>query len=121
MLGSTTTPGRGCSRDCEHLRVAFRSYHGVGARKVFYEAQWPAYACPDRRFADILTDAAARLGVDMTRWVFIVGDFHSIFLAGLPAHGKFSLERTVLRLHICICTLSAGRVRDPRAEKRVLT
>ena len=84
MLGSTTTPGRRCSRDCGHLRVAFRSYHGVGARKVFFEAQWPACACPDRRFDVALTDADARLGVDMTRYVFIVRDSHSVFLAGFP-------------------------------------
>ena len=67
MLGSTTTPGRRCSRDREHPRVAFRSYQGVGARKVFFEAQWPACAYPDRRFDVALTVADARLGVDMTR------------------------------------------------------
>jgi len=88
MPGSTTTPGRGCSCDGEHPRVAFHLNQGVGARKVIFEAQWPACACPDRRFAAVLTDDAARLGVDMTRYVFIVRDFHSIFLAGLPAHGS---------------------------------
>jgi len=40
---------------------------GVGTRKVIYEAQWPACACPDRRFDNVLANAAARLGVDMTR------------------------------------------------------
>jgi hypothetical protein len=88
MPGSTTTPGRRCSCDNEHPRVAFRLNQGVGARKVIFEAQWPACACPDRRFAGTLASAAARLGVDMTRYVFIVRDFHSIFLAGLPAHGS---------------------------------
>ena len=59
MLGSTTTPGRERSRDREHPRVAFRLNQGVGARKVIFEAQWPACACPDRRFAVALTDADA--------------------------------------------------------------
>jgi hypothetical protein len=85
MPGSTTTPGRRCSRDSEHPRFAFRIKQGVGARKGVFEARWPACTCPDRRFAVVLTDADARLGVDMTRYVFIVRDFHSIFLAGLPA------------------------------------
>jgi hypothetical protein len=67
MLGSTTTPGRRCSRDREHPRVAFHTNQGVGTRKVIYEAQWPACACPDRRFEDVLAGAPARLGVDMTR------------------------------------------------------
>jgi hypothetical protein len=51
-----------------------------------FEAQWPACASPDRRFADALTGADARLGADMTRYFFTARDFHSIFLAGLPAH-----------------------------------
>lgn len=89
MPGSTTTPSRKRSRDAERLHVAFHFNHSVGARKVIFEAQWPAYACPDRRFASDLTDVDARLGVDMTRYVFIVRDFHSVFLAGLPAHGQF--------------------------------
>lgn len=89
MPGSATTPSRKRSRDAERLHVAFHFNHSVGAQKVIFEAQWPAYACPDRRFASDLTDVDARLGVDMTRYVFIVRDFHSVFLAGLPAHGQF--------------------------------
>ena len=88
MPGSTTTPGRERSCDNELSRVASRMNHGVGTQKVNFAAQCPAYACPDRRFAAALTDDDARLGVDMTRYVFIVRDFHSIFLAGLPAHGS---------------------------------
>src|SRR5579875_260764 len=89
MPGSTTTPG--CRRSCnnDRLHLAFHVDHSVGARKEIFEAQWPACACTCRRFAGVLTGAAARLGVDMTRYVFIVRDFHSIFLAGLPAHGQF--------------------------------
>ena len=46
MPGSTTTPGRERSCDDERSHVAFRLNHGVGAQKVIFEAQWPAYACP---------------------------------------------------------------------------
>jgi hypothetical protein len=60
------------SRANEHFRVAFRIGFGVGARKVLYEPQFPVCACPDQRFADVLTGAAARL----------------VVLAGLPAHGQ---------------------------------
>jgi hypothetical protein len=67
MPGSTTTPGRRRSCDDERLRVAFRIDHGVGAQKFIFAAQFPAYACPDRRFVDTLTAVNARLGVDMTR------------------------------------------------------
>ncbi len=106
MPGSTTTPGRGRPRDNEHPRIAFRIDHGVGTQKVIFEAQRPACTCPDRRFATVLTEANARLGVDMTRYVFIVRDFHSIFLAGLPAHGQGN--PTVTRL-VCIRDLAFRR------------
>ena len=41
---------------------------------------------PRRRFADILADTCARLGVDAVRYSFIVVDLHYLLLAGLPAH-----------------------------------
>jgi hypothetical protein len=41
---------------------------------------------PYRRFADILTNACARLGADVGRYSFIVMDLHHLLLAGLPAH-----------------------------------
>jgi hypothetical protein len=41
---------------------------------------------PYRRFADILTNACARLGADVVRYSFIVVDLHHLLLAGLPAH-----------------------------------
>src|SRR6266568_5906934 len=46
---------------------------------------WPN-ALPYRRFVDVLTDANARLGVDVDRYSFIVVDLHHLLLAGLPAH-----------------------------------
>ena len=52
----------------------------------YYAAQWPACTLPCRRFAMPLAGHNARLGVDVTRYVFIVEDFHLLLLAGLPAH-----------------------------------
>ncbi|SPJ17084.1 hypothetical protein SBBP2_2420006 [Burkholderiales bacterium] len=49
-------------------------------------AQWLACTYPCRRFAAILTNGNARLGVDVVRYSFIVGDLHSLLLAGLPEH-----------------------------------
>jgi hypothetical protein len=42
--------------------------------------------CPCRRFALPLAEQNARLGGDVTRYVFIVEDLHLLLLAGLPAH-----------------------------------
>lgn len=42
--------------------------------------------CPCRRFALPLAGQNARLGGDVTRYVFIVEDLHLLLLAGLPAH-----------------------------------
>jgi hypothetical protein len=53
---------------------------------VFYRGSWLACTFPCRRFADILTDACARLGADVVRYSFIVVDLHHLLLAGLPAH-----------------------------------
>lgn len=60
MPGSQTTPGRACTRDIAHVRVAFRQLDGVGARvyKAF-AAQWLAYTFPCQRFGRALTDAGA--------------------------------------------------------------
>jgi hypothetical protein len=52
---------------------------------VIFGAQWLAYALPCRRFAATLADDAARLGVDVVRYSFIVSDLHRLLLAGLPA------------------------------------
>jgi hypothetical protein len=49
-------------------------------------AQWLAYALPCLRFAAALTDAHARLRVDVDRYSFIVSDLHRLLVAGFPAH-----------------------------------
>jgi hypothetical protein len=66
MPGSSTTPGRTGARDNAPVHVAFRVSERVGTRdNLVFAAQWLAYALPCRRFADILTDASARLGADV--------------------------------------------------------
>ncbi len=87
MPGSTTTPGRPSACDGALERLAFRYTDSVGAQKQFsFAAQWLACTYPYRRFADILTDAGARLRADVVRYTFIVVDLHHLLLAGLPAH-----------------------------------
>ena len=87
MLGSLTTPGRTAARDGAAVRVAFQTGNAVGTREsVAFVAQWPAYTIPCRRFALSLAEHDARLGGDVTRYVFIVEDLHLLLLAGLPAH-----------------------------------
>ena len=99
MPGSTTTPSQERTRDDARSHVAFRLNHGVGTRELkTFAAQWPACALLYRRFADALTGAAARLEVDMIRYIFIVEDFHFVFLAGLPAHGSISRRRYGFKL-----------------------
>jgi hypothetical protein len=67
--------------------MAFRYTDSVGTREQFsIAAQWLACTFPYRRFADILTDACARLGADVDRYSFIAVDLHHLLLAGLPAH-----------------------------------
>jgi hypothetical protein len=91
MPGSTTTPSQERTRNIARPHVAFRLNHGVGTRELkTFAAQWPACTLLCRRFADALTGATARLEVDMIRNIFIVEDFHFVFLAGLPAHGSIS-------------------------------
>ena len=69
------------------MDVAFRVTNHVGTRDDFnYAAQWLACSCPDRRFAELLTEVCARLGVDVTRWALIAVDSHHLLFAGLPAH-----------------------------------
>jgi hypothetical protein len=87
MPGSPTTPGLPSARVGALGRIAFRYTDSVGTRTKFsIAAQWLACTYPCRRFADTLTDACARLGADVVRYTFIVGDLHPSFLAGLPAH-----------------------------------
>ena len=65
MPGSPTTPGCPGARDGAPVHVAFRVANSVGTRGYCaFVAQWLAYALPYRRFADILTGADARLGLD---------------------------------------------------------
>jgi hypothetical protein len=87
MPGSSTTPGRpsACAGALGH--IAFHYTDSVGTRNQFsIAAQWLACTFPCRRFADILTDACARLGADVVRYSFIAVDLHHLLLAGLPAH-----------------------------------
>ena len=68
MPGSTTTPGRPSAHVNALERVAFRYTDSVGTRNTFpIAAQWLAYTYSCRRFADILTNACARLGADVVR------------------------------------------------------
>lgn len=86
MPGSPTAPGQRGACDDAPRRVAFRQMDNVGARDdKTIAAQWLACVLPCRRFADILTNACARLGADVVRYTFIVMDFHHLLLAGLPA------------------------------------
>ena len=85
--GSSTTPGRPSARVGALGHIAFHYTDSVGTRNPFsIAAQWLACTFPCRRFADILTDACARLGADVGRYSFIVVDLHHLLLAGLPAH-----------------------------------
>ena len=87
MPGSQTTQGRSDTRADVSVRVAFRDTYSVGTlRDITFAAQWLACTLPCRRFTDILTDAGARLGVNVGRYSFIATDFHRLLLAGLPAH-----------------------------------
>jgi hypothetical protein len=62
--------------------VAFRYTDSVGARDSFpIAAQWLACPFPCRRFADVLTDACARLGADVGRYSFIAEDLHLLLVA----------------------------------------
>jgi hypothetical protein len=102
MPGSATTPGCSGARVSAPVHVAFRHLNCVGARgKVSFAAQWLACTLPCRRFACILTDTCARLGVDVVRYTFIAMDLHHLLLAGLPAHsGLYFILRLTLSLEL---------------------
>ena len=89
MPGSPTTPGRMGARSSAPIRVAFRLVDSVGARHWDFVAQWLAYTIPCRRFAEVLADNCARLGVDVVCYSFIAVDLHYLLLTGLPAHQQF--------------------------------
>jgi hypothetical protein len=87
MPGSSTTPDRPSTRATVLGRLAFRYTDSVGIRNPFsIAAQWLACMFPCRRFAETLTGLCARLGADVVRYSFIVGDLHPLLPAGLPAH-----------------------------------
>jgi hypothetical protein len=86
MPGSQTTPGRQDAR-LRNSRYCLPLLNGVGTQDSnSIVAQWLACTLPYRRFADVLTNACARLGADVDRYSFIVVDLHHQLLAGLPAH-----------------------------------
>src|SRR5271168_4274058 len=62
---------------------------------------------PCRRFADVLADACARLGVDVGRYSFIAVDFHHLLLAGLPAH-SLALRPAHSRRHLYVTCYTEG-------------
>jgi hypothetical protein len=87
LPGSSTTPGHLDARAGASGHVALRYTDNVGTRDSFsIAAQWLACPFPCRRFADVLTDACARLGADVGRYSFIVEDLQLLLLAALPAH-----------------------------------
>src|SRR5262245_19217605 len=87
MPGSSTTPGHPGARTYAPVCIAFHLRNSVGTRDMnLCGAQWLAYVLPYRRFAAALTDACARLRVDVDRYSFIVSDLHRLLVAGLPAH-----------------------------------
>ena len=102
MPGSSTTPGRpgACAGASGH--VAFRYTDSVGTRDQFsIAAQWLACTFPCRRFADVLTDACARLGADVVRYSFIVVDLHGRFRvkwSGSSAHQKTPVAVSVSKV-----------------------
>src|SRR3954454_18183423 len=92
MPGSPTTPGWTGTRADAPVHVAFRDFDHVGTRDFqAFAAQWLAYALPCRRFAVTLTGANARLGADVDRYSFTVGDSHLLLFAGFDRRTK-SLE-----------------------------
>jgi hypothetical protein len=73
--------------------MAFHTRNCVGIRDdKSFAVQWLAYALPYRRFADILTNACARLGADVDRYSFTVRDLHPLLLAGFAARFQRQME-----------------------------
>jgi hypothetical protein len=102
MPGSPTTPGRSDTRAIVSDRIAFRVVDRVGTQDIpNYAAQWLAYAHPCRRFACILADADARLGVVAGHYSFNVADFHRLLLASLLAHRQSGWWRATIRMGTC--------------------
>jgi hypothetical protein len=82
------------TRDDASIRVAFHENDHVGTRDYqAFAAQWLAYALPCRRFAVTLTGANARLGADVARYAFIVGDFHLLLFAGFDRRTRIQADR----------------------------
>ena len=105
MPGSPTTPSCPRARVDALEHMAFRYTDSVGTRDQFsIAAQWLACTYPYRRFAAPLTDGSARLGADVVRYSFIVGDVHPLLLASLPAHpcenseNSRDLEKSTLQI-----------------------
>ena len=85
-----------------------RGYAVVGTRDHNdFAARWLAYMLPCRRFADVLADACAGLGVNVGRYSFIAVDFHHILLAGLPAH-SLALRPAHSRRHLYVTSYTEG-------------
>jgi hypothetical protein len=79
MPGSQTTPGPAGTRNNAPVGFAFREVGDVGTRiDNGFAAQCLAYALPHRRFANVLTEACARIGAT---WLFFLSS--SIFGAVL--------------------------------------
>jgi hypothetical protein len=76
--------------------------NGVGTRDHNdFAARWLAYMLPCRRFADVLADACARLGVDVDRYSFIAVDSHGRFRvkwSGSSAHQKTPVAVSVSKV-----------------------
>src|ERR1700688_1248339 len=64
------------------LHSALRTASAAGISKLSRLNGWLARTLPYRRFADLLTNADARLGADVVRYSFIVVDLHHLLLAG---------------------------------------
>src|SRR5262245_60680947 len=114
MPGSSTTPGHPGARTYAPVCIAFHLRNSVGTRDMnLCGAQWLAYVLPYRRFAAALTDACARLRVDVDRYSFIVSDLHRLLVAGLPAHCEriCTLPLSRQRSERCIATANPGRKR----------
>jgi len=95
MPGSQTTPGSAGTRNIAPADFAFRQVNNVGTRIYNgFAAQWLAYTLPHRRFADVLTDACARIRGDVDCYSFIAVDFHHILLAGFSrrTHSRCGLH-----------------------------
>ena len=94
MPGSPTTPGWAGTRADAPVHVAFRDSDHVGTRDYLaFAAPWLAYALPCRRFAVTLTGANARLGADVARYAFIVGDFYLLLFAGFDRRTRIQGAR----------------------------